>query len=123
MNRPRGNLIEITTTDHRIALVGGQTLATERLPKNLKKTKEASDLYQRVEELTRENGRLREEVYHAREQAQALLSLYTKSVDAQRILREATQETSDRLLHADNQFMRYFGVDIDDAAQKDFTVL
>ena len=64
-----------------------------------------------------------QEVHHVREHAQALLSLYVKSVDAQRILRGATQEIADRLLHSDNQFMRYFGVDIDDAAQKDCVVL
>jgi hypothetical protein len=116
-------LTEITSIDHRIALFGGQTSTTKRLPQNIQKIKGVSDPCQRIEELTRENGRLRQEVFHAREQARAFLSLYTKSVEAQRILREATQETSDRLLHSDNQFMRYFGVDIDDAAQKDFIVL
>jgi hypothetical protein len=123
MNRPRGKPAEITSTDHRIALVGGLTSTTERLPQNMKKTKTPSDLNQRLEELTRENGRLRQEVCHAQEQAQALLALYTKSVDAQRILREATQTTSDRLLHSDNKLMRYFGVCLDDTAQKDFIVL
>jgi hypothetical protein len=123
MNSIRGNPTEITSVDHRIAFAGGLTSTTERLPQNQKTKNPPSNLHQRIEELVRENGRLRQEVCHAQEQARALLSLYTKSVDAQRILREATQATSDRLLHSDNELMRYFGVCLDDTAQNDFTVL
>lgn len=123
MSQSTRNYIEINSIDHRIALAGGQTVATERLPQNIQHAKASPNPMQRIAELSRENGRLRQEVCHAREQAQAYLTLHHKALEALQLLQEATQVTSDRLIDADTCLMRYFGVQVEETAQKDFIVL
>ena len=90
MNSLPRNLIEITFVDHRITSIDDLIITTERLLYNQKTKKSPSNLHQRIKELVRENGRLRQEVYYVQEQTRTLLLLYTKSINTQRILQETT---------------------------------
>jgi len=105
--------VHITPLDYHIAQHGGLTASIERLPHLLQnaKSKTTTDTNQRLEELVRENGRLREEIAFHQDTQRALMSSYTASVEAFETLKESLQVTSERMLMSEQRLLKYWGIE------------
>jgi hypothetical protein len=110
--RPRDTL-NITALDLHIAQHGGTTTSIERLPHRLQQSKRQNILNpnQRIEELVKETGRLREEIAFHVETQRALMALFETAKEAFETLREGLQVTSERLFNTERSLLEYWGIE------------
>ncbi len=73
---------------------------------------------QRIHELTRENGYLREELAMYKETRGALRDLQEKSKKAHQILNDALQDVSRKIARSERRLLDYWGVNIDGASEE-----
>jgi len=111
-----GRPAEVTALDHCIASRGGTTSKIEKLPSQIQVTKYRSppNRDQRIEELTRENGYLRQELALYEETRDAMVSLHTKTTKAYKLLREGLQELSEKVALSEKSLLEYWGIDLND---------
>lgn len=110
--------------DHIIAQKGGTTCAIDLLPSRLREAKyEIPSLTTRLEELTKENGRLREEAACHEKVRDSFIQFYSKTLEAYRILHLSISELSGRLVEAENELADYWGFSIDETQQEDVTLI
>ena len=117
IRHPRsGRPAEVTALNHHIASRGGMTSNIEKLPNQLQLNKHRSSpsQSQRIEELTRENGYLRQELAHHQETHCAMVILHAKTVRAYKVLQEGLQELSQRVAGSERCLLEYWGIDLDD---------
>lgn len=115
IHRPRsGRPTEVTALDHHIASLRGMASSIERLPsqQQLYKTRPPPTQSQRIEELTRENGYLRQELAHHQEMQCAMVTLLTKTVQAYKVLQEGLQELSQRVAGSEKRLLKYWGINL-----------
>ena len=91
---PRTELVEVTPLDHCIAMHGGTTSTIDMLPHRLDiiKRRPPQSLSEKLVELTREVGYLREELARYKEVQNAMGLLYTKTVEAFELLEHGLEE-------------------------------
>jgi len=117
IRHPRsGRPAEVTALDHHIASRGGMTSTIEKLPSQLQLNKNRSPptRSKRIEELTRENGYLRQELAHHHETHCAMVTLHAKTVRAYKVLQEGLQELSQQVAGSERRLLEYWGIDLDD---------
>ncbi len=73
---------------------------------------------QRIHELTRENGYLREELAMYKDTRTALRELQERTKQAHQILNDALQDVSRRLARSERRLLDYWGVNIDGASEE-----
>ncbi len=73
---------------------------------------------QRIHELTRENGYLREELAMYKDTRTALRELQERTKQAHQILNNALQDVSRRLARSERRLLDYWGVNIDGASEE-----
>lgn len=111
-----GRPAEVSALDHRIASAGGTTSKIEKLPNQIQVTKYHSppNCDRRIEELTRENGYLRQELAFYQETRDAMVSLHAKTTKAYKLLREGLQELSEKVALSERSLLEYWGIDLND---------
>ena len=92
------------------------TSTIEKLPSQLQLNKNRSPptRSKRIEELTRENGYLRQELAHHHETHCAMVTLHAKTVRAYKVLQEGLQELSQQVAGSERRLLEYWGIDLDD---------
>jgi hypothetical protein len=115
-----GRPVEVTPLDHAIARHHGTTSNLDCLPHRLRISKEqvSATPMQRIHELTRENGYLREELAMYKDTRTALRELQERTKQAHQILNDALQDVSRRLARSERRLLDYWGVNIDDASEE-----
>lgn len=73
---------------------------------------------ERIHDLTRENGYLREELAMYKDTRTALLDLQERTKQAHQILHNALQDLSRRLARSEKRLLDYWGVNIDGASEE-----
>ncbi len=73
---------------------------------------------ERIHDLTRENGYLREELAMYKDTRTALRDLQERSKQAHQILHHALQDLSRRLARSEKRLLDYWGVNIDGASEE-----
>src|ERR1700742_1110789 len=104
--------IPITPIDHVIISHGGTTENYERLRHrlNLSKPQSPPPRSQRLEELTRENSRIRMELDHSQQVCRSLWVLYNTAIEANNILREGISVAARNISDADDQLKSFWGI-------------
>ncbi len=115
-----GRPVEITPLDHTIERHNGTTSNLDCLPHRLRISKQQTAVspMQRIHELTRENGYLREELAMYKETRGALRDLQEKSKKAHQILNDALQDVSRKIARSERRLLDYWGVNIDGASEE-----
>lgn len=101
---------EINPLDHRIGIHGGTTSNLEYLPHRLKVNKHPVSLEDRIRDLTRENGYLRQELALHKDIRRTLLELKDKTDKAQLYLRDALQDASSKVSRGEQRLLHYWGI-------------
>ena len=104
----------ITPLDHFISQNGGTTSAIDMLPHQLQRSKVRPTIQERIEELTRENGRLRQELALHNETYTATIALYTKAQEAFTILQDALRNISEKRTMSEKSLLDYWGISTED---------
>lgn len=114
VHRPQSGRPEVTALDHHIASRGGMTSKIEKLPSQLQlnKTCPPPTWSQQIEELTRENGYLRQELAHHQEMQCAMITLHTKTVRAYKVLQEGLQKLSQQVAGSEKRLLEYWGINL-----------
>lgn len=116
---------EITSLDARIAQAGGTSSRLELLPNRLRETKlqPSTSAAIHLEDLTRENGYLRQEIVFYQESRNAMLAFHSQTLEAYKGLQSALKELSEKLALADSRLERYWGISLNGTRKADVTVL
>ena len=111
-----GRPAEVTALDHHIASRGGTTSKIEKLPSQIQLSKCRSPLNrgERIEELTRENGYLRQELALYEDTRDAMVCLHVKTTKAYKLLQEGLQELSQKIVLSERSLLDYWGIDLND---------
>ena len=112
---------EITAFDHQASVLGITTSTTALHPGKLQATKtETTNEAQRIIELTKENGSLRQQLERCHDIIEAWSSLYSAILEAYKLLKgakeviqEGLHRFSERQGLADEKLSSYWGVDIE----------
>ncbi len=98
--------------DHWIGQGGGTTSTLEFLPHRLKisKNKDSVPKEKRIEELTRENGYLRQELAYHKETQVAIMRLYDSAQTAVQRLQHALTDASQRIAISENRLLEYWTI-------------
>ena len=106
---------EAKTLDHLIAQHGGSTAAIDTLPLRIQKTKyESIDTRQRLEQLTRENGYLRQELAHLKDTHESFLTFYHTIIETVQTMEVAIRDVSEKIALSEQRLTEYWGFDITD---------
>ncbi len=110
---------EVTLLDHQILAGGGTTSTLENIPNRLRasKTKRAVSQKQWIEELTKDNGYLRQELAYYKEVQQALLALHHETAQASALLEEALEKFSQKVAESEKPLLDYWNINLDDAEE------
>ena len=116
---------EITVLDARIARAGGTTSRLELQPYRLQeaKTQRNKSRSAEMEDLTRENGHLRQEIVFYQESRNAMLSFHHDVMEGYQVLQTALRELSEKMARAESRIERYWGVPLTGKDREDVTVL
>ena len=100
----------ITPIDSRIGELGGTTSTLECLPQRLRVSKASQRISpeQRIEELTREAGHLRQELAYHKETRAACLRFFEATRQAQQDLHNAIAEMSRKVAISEQRFENYW---------------
>ena len=112
---------EITSFDHQASVLGITSSTTALHPSKLQTTKkETQSESERIIELTKENGSLRQELGRCRDIIEAWSSLYGAILEAYKLLKTAKEviqeglhRFGERQLLADEKLSLYWGIDIE----------
>jgi hypothetical protein len=112
MNRRIEEYAEITPLDCEIFSRGGRTSMTDTLPQQLwlSKTKPCPSRDMRLEELTKENGYLREEIAMMKEIQSSTMIFLERAIEAQRMLEEGLKDIQRKRYQAEGRLLRYWGI-------------
>jgi hypothetical protein len=112
MNRRIEEYAEITPLDREIFSRGGRTSMTDTLPQQLwlSKTKPSPSRDTRLEELTKENGYLREELAMMKEIQSSTMTFLERAVEAQRMLEEGLRDIQRKRCQVEGRLLRYWGI-------------
>lgn len=104
---------EVTTLDHQIAAGGGTTSTLENTPSRLRASKAKRPVSQKqwIEELTKDNGYLRQELAYYKDVQQALLALHGETARASAMLEEALENFSQRIAESEKPLLDYWQID------------
>lgn len=72
----------------------------------------------RIEELTRENGYLRQELALYQETRDAMVSLHVQVTKAYKLLQEGLQELSQKVALAEGSLLDHWGIDLNDVGME-----
>lgn len=110
---------EVTRLDHQILAGGGTTSTLENIPNRLRasKTKRPVSQKQWIEELTKDNGYLRQELAYYKERLSALLAIHHETTKASTLLEEALEKYSQRELEAEKLLLDYWNIDRDELGE------
>lgn len=115
MNRSRSRNLSVTAgtitpIDSRIGDLGGTTSTLKCLPHRLRvsKTSQRISSEQRIEELTRETGHLRQELAYHKETRAACMQFFDATRHAQQDLYNAIAEMSRRVAISEQRFESYW---------------
>ena len=116
-----GRAGDITALDHLIASNGGVTSAFAELPHQLQIAKKdpPMTLTEQVEQLTRQNGNLLEELAFFKDIRNAELSFLRKVHKLHIQLKDALEERSRERASAEFKFTTYWGIDLNDGNVED----
>ncbi|CAL8584917.1 hypothetical protein XPA_010500 [Xanthoria parietina] len=120
--RPRGGSIpDVTALDHIIAGHGGTTSTIDDLPHRLRisKNKQRPTPTQRIEELTREIGYLRQELAYYKDTRRALTKFFAVARSAHEALRRGLGEASQELAIAEQAMLAYWNIHPSDGNAED----
>ena len=100
----------ITPIDSRISSLGGTTSTLECLPHRLRisKSSQPISLEQRIEELTREAGHLRQELAYHKETRAACMKFFDVTNQAHQNLHNAIAEMSRKVAISEQRFENYW---------------
>ena len=100
----------ITPVDSKISSLGGTTSTLECLPHrlNISKTSQPISSQQRIEELTREAGHLRQELAYHKETRAACMKFFDAANQAQQNLHNAIVEMSRKVAISEQRFENYW---------------
>ena len=100
----------MTPLDSRIGNLGGTTSTLECLPHRLRisKSSQPIPLEQRIEELTREAGHLRQELAYHKETRAACMKFFDATNQAQQNLQNAIVEMSRKVAISEQRFENYW---------------
>lgn len=113
---------EITSLDARIADAGGTSSRVELQPHRLRQSKQHRvSTRSRVEDLTRENGYLRQEIVFYQESRNAMLAFHNQVLEVYQGLQAALKGLSEKMASAESRIEEYWGVPLAD--KKDVTVV
>jgi len=123
--RTTGQPPEITSLDARIARAGGTSSRVELLPHRLRETKlrPSTSAAMQLDDLTRENGYLRQEIAFYQESRNAMLAFHSQTLDTYKGLQSALKELSEKLALADSRLERYWGISLNGTGKEDVTIL
>lgn len=110
---PRGGSIpDVTALDHVIAGHGGTTSTIDDLPHRLRisKNKQVPTPSQRIEELTREIGYLRQELAYYKETRRALTKFFAVANSAHEAMRHGIGEASHEIAVAEQAILAYWNI-------------
>jgi hypothetical protein len=114
-HRPRSRSLSytastITPLDTRISQLGGTTSTLDCLPQRLRIAKSSQRVspQQRVEELIRDNGHLRQELAYHKETRAACLKFFEATRQAQQMLHNAIAEMSRKAAISEQRFEDYW---------------
>lgn len=112
----RSTAYDVTTLDHHISKDGGTTSTLEYLPHRLKisKQRQPLSLKEQIEELTRENGYLRQELAYHKDTRETLMKLYKHVQESNQRVENALRETSEGIAISEQQLLDYWGIHHDD---------
>lgn len=102
---------EVTSLDHQILAGGGTTSTLENIPNRLRAQKRPVSQKQWIEELTKDNGYLRQELAYYKERLSALLAIHHETTKASTMLEEALERYSQRELEAEKILLDYWNID------------
>ena len=105
-----GGIAEMTRIDHDIESYGGLTSTIECLPEQLRisKVQPISGPEQRIEELQRENGRLRQELSYYKDTRKVLMTLLQSTHELQQSLQETLMEASKGVAISEQRYVEYW---------------
>lgn len=109
---------EVNPLDHRIGTHGGTTSNLEYLPHRLKVNKHPVSSEDRIRDLTRENGYLRQELALHKDIRRTLLELKEKTEKAQFYLHDALQDASSKMARGEQRLLDYWGIHHNDGSQE-----
>ena len=114
-HRPRSRSLSytastVTPLDNRISQLGGTTSTLECLPQRLRIAKSSRRVspQQRIEELIRENGHLRQELAYHKDTRVACLKFFEATRHAQQLLHNAIAEMSRKAAISEQRFENYW---------------
>jgi hypothetical protein len=112
MNSRLRDYAEITPLDRAIVSQGGRTAMTDTLPQQLwlSKIKPSPSRDTRLEELTKENGYLREELAMMKDIQNSTTIFLERAIEAQRILEEGLKDIQRKRSKAEGRLLRYWGI-------------
>ena len=116
---------EMTDLDERVAKYGGTSSTIELHPQSLQGSKfqTPDSNKERIEELVRENGYLRQEIIFYQESRNAMMSFHTKMNEAYHIQRSAFRELSVHSQLAEGRLEEYWGCISSEFKHKDLVTL
>lgn len=110
--------------DNSVARSASATGTIEFIPSRLRDTKQdIPRLTTRLEEVIRENGRLRLEVAHHEKVRDSLIQFYSKSMEAYRLLHQSIGELSERVFESEKELASYWGFRMNETQQEDMTLI
>ena len=124
-HRTAGQPPEITNLDARIAQAGGTSSRVELLPHRLRATKlrPSTSMAMHLEDLTRENGFLRQEIVFYQESRNAMLAFHNQTFEAYNRLQSALKELSEKMALAEGRLEKYWGISLNGTGSEDVTVI
>lgn len=95
------------------------TSTLENLPNRLRasKTKQPVNQKQWIEELTKDNGYLRQELAYYKEVQQALLALHHETIKVSTMLEEALEDFSQKVAEAEKPLLDYWKINLEETGE------
>jgi hypothetical protein len=119
--RISGRAGKVTAIDHQIARSGGTTSSYKKLPHRLQISKQNKPptFEERVIELTRINGHLRQELAYYKDNRAAEMKFHEKILKLRTELEDTLKERSQSRAKAEFSLLTYWGIDIGDGNLED----
>ena len=115
---------EISDLDAIINKAGGRTARTDLLPHEVRRTKNAQvNNHVRIEELTRENGMLRQEIAFLRRMINAMRAFHNQVQRASNVMQDGFQDLRRQTAEHEGDLLQIYGIDLADVKTQDVFML